>query len=133
MQFHVAKVRKKIENILKSIIFLLFLYIQLLSTDFFIHRLSQIIFNPLTFLSTDYHRFPQIIKYQRYFDYHRFHSSFKMYSSFFIFWHGNPRLFQSHGLAPHRYNHGTSWLRLACASSLLSLFFCANEPCLYFV
>ena len=81
-------------------------------TDYFIHRL---------FLSTDYHRFPQIIKYHRYFDYHRFLR------------HGNPRLFQSHGLAPHRYNHGTSWLRLACASSLLSLFFCANEPCLYFV
>ena len=28
--------------------------------------------------------------------------------------------------------HGTSWLRLACASSRLSLLFCGNEPCLYF-
>ena len=34
-------------------------------------------------------------------------------------------------LAPHWYNHGTSWLRLAGASSRLSLL-CGNEPCLYF-
>ena len=52
------------------------------STDFF--------FSTVFFLSTDYHRFPQI-----------------------IFWHGNPRLFQRHGLATHWHIHGTSWLRLA--------------------
>ena len=81
-------------------------------TDFFIHRLLNIID---ILIITDFILHLKCI----------LHSSF--------FWHGNPRLFQSHGLAPHRYNHGTSWLRLACASSLLSLFFCANEPCLYFV
>ena len=48
------------------------------------------------FLSTDYHRFPQIIKYQRYFDYHRF------------FRHGNPRLFQRHGF----------WLRIDISTAL---------------
>ena len=79
-------------------------------TDYFIHRL---------FLSTDYHRLflihrlfcPQIIT-----DFHRLlnikdiliitdfilHLKCILHSSFF--WHGNPRLFQSHGLAPHRNN-----------------------------
>ena len=38
-----------------------------------------------------------------------------------FFWHGNPRLFQSHGFWLRiEIIHGTSWLRLACASSRLS-------------
>ena len=129
-----CKSKKKNREYLKiHHFFIIFIY------SAFIHRL---------FLSTDYHRLflihrlfcPQIIT-----DFYRLlnikdiliitdfilHLKCILHSSFF--WHGNPRLFQSHGLAPHRYNHGTSWLRLACASSLLSLFFCANEPCLYFV
>ena len=46
--------------------------------------------------------------------------------------HGIPRLFQRHGLAPHR-NSPRHFVVTACfASSRLSLFFCGNEPCLYF-
>ena len=75
--------------------------------DMDLSPMIRLLFSTDFFLSTDYHRFPQIIKYQRYFDYHRFHSSF-------FIRHGNPQLFQSHGFWLRIDNlHGTSWLRLA--------------------
>ena len=61
---------------------------------------------------------PQIIT-----DYHRFLNikDILIITDFILFWHGNPLLFQSHGFWLRReILHGTSWLRLACASSRLS-------------
>ena len=79
------------------------------------------------------HRF--IIYPQSFFIVHRL-------SQIILFWHGNPRLFQRHGLAPHWY-FPRHFVVMACfASSRLSYIFQYSnfsifqyfilEPCLYF-
>ena len=78
----------------------------------FIHRV---------FLSTDYHRFTQIFLISKDIVIITDYFSARKSTAF-----SKTRL-----LAPHWYNHGTSWLRLAGASSRLSLL-CGNEPSLYF-
>ena len=99
-----CKSKKKNREYLKiSHFFIIFIYSAFIHrlfypqiiTDYFIHRLfcPQII--------TDFHRLLNIKDILIITDF-ILHLKCILHSSFF--WHGNPRLFQSHGLAPHRNN-----------------------------
>ena len=90
-----------------------------LISPYLIHRH---LFSPRTsFLSTDYHRFTQIFLISK---------DIVIITDYFLA-RKSTAFSKTRLLAPHWYNHGTSWLRLAGASSRLSLL-CGNEPCLYF-
>ena len=82
-QYFAAKVQRKYESAKSLAEILVFLFVwKLTQESFFIHRLSTEFF-----LSTDYHRFTQIILI----------SKDILIITDFYFWHGWTRLFQRHG------------------------------------